>query len=116
MAKRSIFRTLDQLTVEDERSFRHVGLYGDLAQIVAESGYRFRVLPKGKGPRVQRALLLNLTFWDGQGGDVLVDERLAADVVTHVAWHHLGAESMGAAAATPIGLSFNEAIASAFDL
>jgi hypothetical protein len=114
-ASRCVTRTLDQLTVEDERSFRHVGLYGDLARIVAQAGYRFRVLPKGRGARVQRALLLNLTFWDGQGGDVLVSDRVAADVVTHVAWHHLGAEALGAAAATSIGLSLNEAIASAFD-
>lgn len=47
---------------------------------------------------------------------MLVDERLAADVVTHVAWHHLGTAALGAAATTPEGLSFNEAIASAFDV
>jgi len=118
MAKRNALsgRTLDQLVIEDERSFRHVALYADLARIVGESGYRFRVLPKGKGTRVQRALLLNLTFWDGQGGDVLVDDHLAADVVTHVAWHHLGTAALGAAAATAEGLIFNEAIASAFDV
>lgn len=116
MAKKLAARTLDQLAIEDERSFRHVSLYDELARIVASSGYRFRVLPKGRGPRIQRALLLNLTFWDGQGGDVLVEDRLAADVVTHVAWHHLGTAALGAAASTPIGLSFNEAIASAFDL
>lgn len=109
-------RTLDQIEIDDERSFRHVGVYADLAEVVRSSGYRFRVLPKGKGPRVQRALLLNLTFWDGQGGDVLVEDKLAADVVTHVAWHHLGTKALGPAATTPEGLILNESIASAFDV
>ena len=67
-----------------------------------------------------RALFLNLTFWGAsEGGDVLVDETVPADVVAHVAWHRLAAKAL----ATPSGerpsveaLFLGEAIASAFDL
>ena len=35
---------LDELVVDDEASFSHVGLYGDLKRVVAESDHRFVVL------------------------------------------------------------------------
>ena len=89
---------VDELAILDERSFRHVGLYVDLKAILLRDGYIFRVLPDPT-PRWDRALLLNLTFWGGAGGDVLDGESVAADVVMHAAWHHLAAKAHAAAGA-----------------
>jgi hypothetical protein len=112
---------LDQLTIDDEDSFAVVALYPRLKAALRKSGHRF-YLPEGGVPRSwDRALFLNLTFWSGaDGADVLCDEHLAADVVTHIAWHavvgdRLAAASGGAAPAATAML-FGEAIASAFDL
>jgi hypothetical protein len=113
-------RTIDELTIEDEASFRHVGLYSDLKAVVTRERVRFRVLPDGPSARWDRALLLNLTFWGAsEGGDVLVDERIPADVVSHVAWHHLAARALSAGPGKPLSvdaLFLGEAIASAFDV
>ncbi len=109
-------RTLDQLAIDDERSFHRVALYGDLKRTLERAKYRFRVMDK---PNWDRALLLNLTYWNPEsGGDVLVGETISADVVTHVAWHHLAALALSP---TKSGLSasamfLGESIASAFDL
>lgn len=40
-------RTLDELTIEDDRSFRHIELYGDLKELLRREGYSFRILPEG---------------------------------------------------------------------
>ena len=37
--------SIDELTIDDEPSFRHVGLYADLKQVLCDAAYRFRVLP-----------------------------------------------------------------------
>lgn len=121
-----IERLLEELSIEDERSFRHVGMYADLKEVLRASSYRFRVLP-GAGEaraaepaRWDRALLLNLTFWRPEdGGDVLVDETIPADVVAHVAWHHLASRAFaGVTGQRPSvqALFMGEAIASAFDI
>jgi hypothetical protein len=114
-----LVRTLAELTIEDEPSFRHVGLYADLKEILRHDRYTFRVLPASVAGRWDRALLLNLTFWgvDG-GGDVLTDEAIAADVVTHAAWHHLAARALLTPGVRPSAeaLFLGEAIASAFDV
>lgn len=111
-------RTLDDLTIDDEPAFRHVGLYHDLKAVLRRDAFAFRVLPPGPGARWDRALLLNLTFWaESASGDILVDEHIAADVVTHAAWHHLAAQALtrdGALSAEALFLG--EAIASAFDV
>ena len=111
---------MDELTIGDERSFRHVGLYADLKEILRRSKYPFQVLPKTPTTRADRALLLNLTFWAADaGGDVLVDDHIEADVVAHAAWHHLAARALAAApGARPAvaALLLGEAIASAFDV
>ena len=117
-------RTLDELVIDDEASFRHVGLYAELKDILRRDGYGFRILPASSEDRWDRALLLNLTFWtSGGGGDVLVDAHLSADVVAHAAWHHLAARALVPAKATgvmqapsPEALFLGEAIASAFDV
>lgn len=116
--------TLDELTIDDERSFRHVALYGDLKQVLRRDGYRFRV--PDTPASWDRVVFLNLTFWSqSEQGDLLASDHIAADVITHVAWHHLGNRALspggeGAArASTPPSaeaLLLAEAIASAFDL
>jgi hypothetical protein len=130
-------RTLDEVVIDDEASFRHVALYADLKEVLTRARYEFRVLPETLEGRWDRALLLNLTFWGAtpaDGGDVLVDDHLPADVVAHAAWHHLAAmalskpraptsqsESQDRDEKPPLPLSvealfLGEAIASAFDL
>jgi hypothetical protein len=113
-------RTVDDLIIDDERSFRHVALYADLKEVLRRAKYQFRVLPKGSTASWDRALLLNLTYWHaGDGGDVLVDDHLAADAVPHAAWHHLAAKALASEPGLPPsvqGLFLGEAIASAFDL
>jgi hypothetical protein len=108
--------TLDDLHIEDERSFRHVGLYDALKQALRRDGYRFRVPERPPAPW-GRVLFLNLTFWDpGEQGDVLAEAAIPADVVAHVAWHYLARRALGAAGSSADALFLGEAIASAFDL
>jgi hypothetical protein len=116
-------RTIDELVIDDEASFRHVGLYADLKEVLRRDAYEFRVLPPASHGRWDQALLLNLTFWSSaDGGDVLVDDHLAADVVAHVAWHHLATRALArparrvASAPTAEALFLGESIASAFDV
>jgi hypothetical protein len=111
--------TLDDLTIEDDESFRHIQLYSDLKDVLRRERYSFRTLPEGDSANWDRALFLNLTFWGAaEGGDILVDARVPADVVAHVAWHHLAVKALGTAETRPSveGLFLGEAIASAFDL
>lgn len=106
--------TLDDLDIEDERSFRHVALYAELKQVLRRDAYKFRVIENASW---DRALFLNLTFWDAaEQGDVLCEASVPADVVMHAAWHHLARRGLGAASTTADGLLMGEAIASAFDL
>ena len=124
MKRRASFRqkTIVELAIDDEASFRHVALYADLKEVLRRAKYRFRVLPKTASVRWDRALFLNLTFWGSRGGgDVLVDEPIAADVVAHVAWHHLATtafarDASSEAAPSADALFLGEAIASAFDV
>lgn len=105
---------LSDLHIEDERSFAHVGLYEELKRVLKRDGYRFRVL---EGASWDRVLLLNPTFWDpAEQGDVLCEPTIPADVVAHVAWHHLARRALGPAAASADALFLAESIASAFDL
>lgn len=104
---------LDALTIDDDKSFRHVALYEDLKTVLKKHEYRFRVAPE---PATwDRVVFLNLTFWSAaEEGDLLVIDHVAADVVAHVGWHHLAARALGAKSAD--AMFFGEAIASAFDL
>ena len=117
---RFVRKSLDELSIEDETSFRHVGLYADLKEILRKSRYSFRILPDSGIGSWDRALFLNLTFWgQNQGGDVLVEPNLPADVVAHVCWHHLAANALGSSKSSRPSvqsLFLGEAIASAFDL
>lgn len=113
-------RTIDDLTLLDEKSFRHVALYEELKNTLRAARYSFRVMPATGAARWERALLLNLTFWGASsGGDVLVDAELPADVVAHAAWHHLAARALAPADGSRLSadaLFLGEAIASAFDV
>ncbi len=113
-----VTRTIDALAIDDEKSFRHVGLYADLKEILRRDKYLVRVLPPELAGRWDRALFLNLTFWGaGEGGDILEAERIPADVVAHAAWHHLAARAFGGGGALSAeALFFGEAVASAFDV
>lgn len=111
--------SLAELTIEDEASFRDIALYGALKRSLARGRYRFRILGVPASGRWDRALFLNLTFWSGRGGDVLAFDRLAADVVAHVAWHHVATKALARSARAPLSadaLFLGESIASAFDL
>jgi len=114
--------TLDELRIEDERSYRHVGLYAELKQALARDRVTFLVPPrKGKPARWDRVLFLNLTFWSpDHPGDVLESDTIQADVVMHAAWHHLARRALDAlgttASQSPEALFLGESIASAFDL
>lgn len=113
-----------KLTITDEHSFEHVGLYADLKAIAARDELSFLVVsqpatPRGKkrhaapAPLGARTLLLNLLFWDAGTSDILTEPSLPADVVMHVVWHHLGALRIGRGGAADL---FVESIASAFDV
>ncbi len=107
---------LEELQIDDERSFSHVALYDALKRVLLRDGYRFRVPEKGASPSWDRVVFLNLTFWSPEAqGDVLVDDHIPADVVAHVAWHHLARRALPEARSAD-ALFFGESIASAFDL
>lgn len=102
---------LGDLEIEDEGSFSHVALYGDLKHIASEHRLSFLVPDRGELPWDDVALL-NLTYWTPGVADVLAAPRIPADVVAHVVWHHLCARSV------PPGMKANllgESVASAFD-
>jgi hypothetical protein len=114
---------LDELTITDEASFAHVALYLRLKHALREAKYPFRVAAEGLPLSWDRAVFLNLTFWSAEeGADVLCESSIPADVVAHVAWHHLASTQLARVTADAAGprcadaLFFGEAIASAFDL
>jgi hypothetical protein len=111
--------TLDELTIDDEASFRGVALYHRLKEALRASGHRFKVAAAGENASWDRALFLNLTYWSpSEEASVLVDEHVAPDVIAHTALHHIVGRELArvAAADSPAALLFTEAIASAFDL
>ncbi|TKD09200.1 hypothetical protein [Polyangium fumosum] len=114
--------TLDNVRIEDERSYRHIGLYAELKRALVRDHVTFLV-PKPGTPeaRWDRALFLNLTFWSpDQPGDVLDGDAIPADVVMHAGWHHVTRRALDAlgptASQSPDALLLGESIASAFDL
>ena len=117
---------LEELTVIDDALFSRIALYRGLRRHLREREYTFQVATEPGTLSWDRALFLNLTFWTPQeGADVLCDEQLPADVLAHVALHHLVTHqiSAGVQGASPnapgpsaSALFFGESIASAFDL
>jgi hypothetical protein len=114
--------TLDDLTIDDHASFRPVAIYGRLEAILRRSTQRFRVPEAGQAVSWDRALFLNLTYWNEDEADVLCDDHIPADVVAHVGWHKV--VSLGLTRRSPsrpaspsaAALFLAESIASAFDL
>lgn len=78
------------------------------------------VAPQNKPTSWDRSVFLNLTFWGAtESADVLMDDHIPADVVCHIAWHHLAREAFKPPAersASADALFMGEAIASAFDI
>lgn len=109
---------LDDLAIEDEASFSHVGLYDELKRALRRDGFVFRVPePGARFATWDRVLFLNLTFWSaGEPSDVLAERAIPADVVAHAAWHHLARLELAGTAPSADALFFGESIASAFDL
>ncbi len=105
------------LTIDDQRSFRHVAVVAALEDHLRTAGYGFLVAPAGlHGGGWSRVLFLNLTYWNAAAPvDVLIDDHIASDVVSHVAWHDLARRALPAKPSAD-GLFLGEAIASAFDL
>ena len=98
---------LDELTITDEASFAHVALYARLKNALREAKYPFHVAAQGTPVSWDRATFLNLTFWSAEeGADVLCENSIPADVVAHVAWHHLATKQLArlapAAAGAPV--------------
>jgi hypothetical protein len=105
---------LDDLIVEDERSFGHVAIYGELKRWLRAADIRFGVLGEG---RSDHATLLNLAFWrPGAFAEVLESDVITADQVAHNAWHAIAAAALGEDARSVQGLLLAESIASAFDI
>src|SRR5205085_2398480 len=74
--------SFDEITIEDEGSFAHVALYGQLKRALQRARHRFLVPAERTLVSWDRSLLLNLTFWSGgEGADVLCEGSMAADVV-----------------------------------
>ncbi len=109
--------TLDDLEIDDEKSFRHVALYEALKSVLRTDRYRFLVPAGGGEGSWSRTLFLNLTYWSPSAeGDVLAGPHLDADVVAHVAWHHVAKKALANVAPCAGGLFLGESIASAFDV
>ena len=108
----------DALTIDDDASFAHIGLYARLKRLLRRSGQRFLIPDAGATASWDRALFLNLTYWGGgESADVLCDEHIPADVVAHVAFHRaVGVQLAKVGAPSAEGVLFSESIASAFDL
>jgi hypothetical protein len=109
---------LGDLTIDDERSFRHVGIYQELKRAMTAASPRFLAPDSNSGlARHDPVLLLNLAFWNPDDvAEVLVDDHLAADQLAHNAWHHLAHRALGEHARSADGMLLAEAIASAFDV
>jgi hypothetical protein len=113
--RRFAFRrvTLDAIRIDEERTMRRVPLYARLKSVLVKDGYEVRV---GNDVDWNRAILLNLSFWSADDtADVVVDGRIPADVVAHMAWHHVAKKALGKSGSTVDGRLLGESIASAFD-
>jgi hypothetical protein len=115
--------TLDELTIDDRPSMMGVAIYQRLETFVRRSAHRFLIPSEGRQVSWDRALFLNLTYWNAEAGaDLLCDDHIPADVVAHVGWHELASGELARRAAAPRtapsapALFFAESIASAFDL
>jgi hypothetical protein len=113
---------LDELTIDDRSFFTGIAIYERLEGVLRRSAYRFRIPEAGQTLSWDRALFLNLTYWNEEdGADVLCNDHIPADVVAHAAWHEavrreLARGRPSSAPPSAEALFLAEAIASAFDL
>jgi hypothetical protein len=113
---------LDELTIDDRSSFTGVAIYARLEGLLRRSAQGFRIPEDRRTLSWDRALFLNLTYWnEDEGADVLCDNHIPADVVAHVAWHEVVRRELArrrppSARPGAAGLFLGESIASAFDL
>lgn len=115
--------TLDDLIIDDGSSFAGITIYGRLEGFLRGSAHRFRIPDGGRMASWDRALFLNLTYWnEDDGADVLCNDHIPADVVAHVGWHEVirrelaNRRSAGSLPPSAPALFLAESIASAFDL
>jgi hypothetical protein len=113
--------TLDELTIDDEPSFKGVAIYQRLKEVLRASQHRFKVAGTGENASWDRVLFLNLTFWSSaDDASVLCDDHIAPDEIAHTALHHVVGSALARVSASgapsPAALLFSEAIASAIDL
>jgi hypothetical protein len=119
--------TLDGLTIDDRASLAGVAIYAGLEDTLRRASHRFWIPEAGAQLSWDRALFLNLTYWNEQeAADVLCDDHIPADVLAHVAWHELVTREIArrrsadggppSQSASVPALFFGESIASAFDL
>jgi hypothetical protein len=117
--------SLDELTIVDENVFAKVAEYTALKRSLRASAHRFCIPAQGTHLSWDRALFLNLTFWNSaETADVLCESSVPADVVAHIAWHSLVGPQLerlvpnreNKDGPTALALFFAESIASAFDL
>jgi len=108
---------LEALTLRGEADLTHIALYRSLKRMLQVDGVAFRVPAPGSPHGFwDRALFLNLTYWDAVAPrDVLLDASLDADVLAHIAWHHAARKALGGPTSAD-ALFLGEAVASAFDL
>jgi hypothetical protein len=114
---------LDELTIDDRSSFTGIAIYGRLERVLRRSAHGFRIPDGPRAVSWDRALFLNLTYWnEEEGADVLTDDHIPADVVAHVGWHEVVSRELARRRSSPSVLPGAEAIflaesiASAFDL
>jgi hypothetical protein len=119
--------TLDDLIIDDRASLTVVAIYRRLEAMLRRSAHRFLIPEEGRTVSWDRALFLNLTYWnEAESADVLCEHHIPADVVAHVGWHDVVGRELArrgasaASSATPAmpgaALFLSESIASAFDL
>jgi hypothetical protein len=109
-------KAIAEITIHDEASFRHVGLYDALKQAMLDRNMCFHLLGEAAGGQ-DAARLLNLAFWDPSAhAEVLSEAEIEADQLMHNAWHVLAREACGEHSGTADALLLGESIASAFDV
>lgn len=110
-------RTLDDITIEDASTLRHVGVYAALVLRLRRDGLCFAVPASDELANEDATRLLNLAFWHPGGvAEILPEPALTADQLAHNAWHHVAATALGAASRSAAGLLLAESVASAFDV
>jgi hypothetical protein len=108
---------LEDITIEDADSFRHVGLVRALERRLRRDGATFAVPDADSAYSSDDTMLLNHAFWQPRGTlEVLPAPSLFADQLVHAGWHHVAGCALGDHAASSDGLLLAEAVASAFDI